>query len=63
LSYPSTQFTSFLGPSSFVAVPFARVAVGDEVEVALLPAEAARDAAELSREPEAAGGDDEPGIS
>lgn len=63
LSYPSTQFTSFLGPSSLVAVPLAGDAAGDTVEVALRPAEAAREAAELSSDPEAPGGEDGPGIS
>jgi hypothetical protein len=63
LSYPSTQFTSFLGPSSFVAVFLAGEDVGDEVEVALRPAVAAKDAADASSDPDAAaGGEDGPGI-
>jgi hypothetical protein len=63
LSYPSTQFTSFRGPSSPVAAPFAAGADNDVVELALRPAEVARDAAELNNDPEGAGGEDGPEIS
>ena len=63
LSYPSTQFTSFLGPSSVVAALFAVEAETDAVEVALRPAEVARDAAVPNNDPEVAGGEDGPGIS
>lgn len=63
LSYPSTQFTSFLGPSSFVAGPFATEADTDAVEVALRPAEVAKDAAVPNNDPEVAGGEDGPEIS
>jgi hypothetical protein len=64
LSYPSTQFTSFLGPSSsLVAGPFAIEADTDAVEVAFRPAEVARDAAVPNNDPEVAGGEDGPGIS
>ena len=63
LSYPSTQFTSFLGPSSPAAGPFAVVAETDAVEVALRPAEVARDAAVPNKDPEVAGGEDGPEIS
>jgi hypothetical protein len=63
LSYPSTQFTSFLGPSSFVAVFLAGEEAGDEIDVALRPAVAATDAADASNDPEAAaGGEDGPVI-
>jgi hypothetical protein len=61
LSYPSTQLISVLGPSSLAATCFDGDAVGEEVEVALLPAAAARDAADERREAEAAGGEDGPG--
>jgi hypothetical protein len=63
LSYPSTQFTSFLGPSSLVAGPLAVEAETDAVEVALRPAEVARDAAVPNKDPEGAGGEDGPEIS
>ena len=63
LSYPSTQFTSFLGPSSLVAGPFAIEAETDAVEVALRPADVARDAAVPNNDPEVAGGEDGPEIS
>jgi hypothetical protein len=63
LSYPSTQFTSFLGPSSLVAGPFAVEAETDAVEVALRPAEVAKDAAVPNNDPEVAGGEDGPEIS
>jgi len=63
LSYPSTQFTSFFGPSSVVAALFAVEAETDAVEVALRPAEVARDAAVPNKDPEDAGGEDGPEIS
>lgn len=64
LSYPSTQLTSFLGPSSFAAVFLAGEEAGEAVEVALRPAAAAMDAADDSSDPEAAGGgEDGPVIS
>jgi len=63
LSYPSTQFTSFLGPSSLVAGPFAVEPDTATVEVALRPAEVAKDAAVPNNDPEVAGGEDGPEIS
>jgi hypothetical protein len=63
LSYPSTQFTSFLGPSSLGAEPFAIEADTGAVEVAFRPAEVARDAAVPNNDPEVAGGEDGPEIS
>jgi hypothetical protein len=63
LSYPSTQFTSFLGPSSLATGPFAVEAETDAVEVALRPAEVAREAAVPNNDPEVAGGEDGPEIS
>jgi hypothetical protein len=63
LSYPSTQFTSFLGPSSFVAVPLPGELEGFVVVIAFLPAAEAMDAAEPNSDPEVAGGEDGPEIS